>query len=222
MNGLTILSGINYSGKGHVATIVHDQWPDIFDGAQVEIFTLSSLMRQVGGLSNYDELSAMPVDARNALRFDCFAYLRFRAAHVPVLLDTHFVFEDGEHVDFSPLGDITKQILVVTAEPDVIAQRSLRDESNAIHPGRRSIAEKGLLFIRRYTESDMQAARRFKNFLQEHEGRTIPFCLIENNGSEANPLQEQIQRALQQYKDYREGHVRDDNEIYSPSRTEKW
>lgn len=182
MNGLTIITGINYSGKGCVIEALKEVWSRRLS-IDASFITASHHIRQLGRLVGYGNLASLPVEERNLLRLASFQQIAQEARRNPVFLDAHFVFEDGEHVDFQPLADVTRQIVVVRCVPEIVYTRALSDTASD-HPGRVLLRNADIAFIRRYQDADTEAAQRFAFFVSQTQKRTVGFYPIDNSFNE--------------------------------------
>lgn len=195
MGGITLITGVNYSGKGLVMQSLQSMWTQRVN-AYASFITASAHMRALGKLAGYADLAAMPRDQRNLLRLASFQVIAEMSQRNPVFLDTHFVFEDGERVDFTPLIDTTRQILVVHCDPEVIYFRAVDDRSGGDHPGRLLLKRNGIAFITRYQEDDRQAAEQFAGLVSERTGYSMGFHIVENSAQGDAALRSQLESLL--------------------------
>ena len=195
MYGVTLVTGVNYSGKGLVMQSLQSMWTQRLN-ANASFITLSAHMRELGKLAGYTDLATMPQDERNLLRLASFQVISGLAQRNPIFLDTHFVFEDGERVDFTPLVDATRQVIVVHCDPEVIHARAVGDRSGVDHPGREVMRRNGIAFIAQYQEDDRRAAKQFVELVAERTGRCIDFHTLENSTQGDGELRSQLERLL--------------------------
>lgn len=192
MGGITLISGVNYSGKGLVMQTLQSVWTQRLN-ADASFITVSTHMRALGKLDSYTDLAAMRQDERNLLRQKSFRVISEISQRNPVFLDTHFVFEDGERVDFMPLADATRQILIVHCDPEDIYARAVSDRSVGDHPGRLLLRSKGIAFITQYQEDDRRVAEQFAELVEDKTGRSVGFHTLENSSQGDGTLRNQLE-----------------------------
>lgn len=190
MKGLTLISAVNYSGKGEVVKSLRELWDENNLG-EVEFQNATELMMQMIGAKSHRDLAAVEVVQRNELRRRMCENLAQSAALHPVFLDTHFVFEDEERAQFDGLMPVTRQIILVQSSPEMILKRAREDEKRSDHPGRSALVSKE--FIISYMRDDERAARSYAKITARIRGVSeIPLIRINNNTDDKNHLREHI------------------------------
>lgn len=157
MHGLGLIAGINCVGKGTVAKIL--QHYSDYLGCNLEIASLSSTMRQLrstndNGLTNMDETS------RANLRMRAMETILDYSKTKPVLLDMHFLYEDGEQPDYRWLRERVSQVIMVKSPPERIYGNLSRGDVSH-HPNRQSLRHRGISSIREFQDQELMLSRRF-------------------------------------------------------------
>lgn len=175
-SGLALITGVNYAGKGQVISLLkrtYDKETHFFSGSQ--------LMREAAGNMDYFALKNMPVEDRDILRMKVFNFVNEVSSCQPCFLDSHFLFEDGEIVDYSPLLPNMRTVISVTADPHVIWERRESDVNRSNHPGRSRLETQD--FIKEYQMYERVLARRLVNQCVDQHGRRLLLIEINNSGN---------------------------------------
>ncbi len=171
MSGIALVSGINSVGKGEVCRILARLIPNS------RHLSLSGLMKDLGALDGHHSLGSMGIEERNILRRNALDLVRTASENHSVLLDSHFVFEDGERSDFSRIRSATAQIVLVGSSPQTIRSRLSYDPEINQRPARIALLGFTDQEITDYICADEREAKIFASL----QNPTIPLVRIDND-----------------------------------------
>jgi adenylate kinase len=187
MKGIAIFSGVNYSGKGITLELISELVKENkIEG--IKIASVSALTMKYMGLTSHQELGAAEPIQRAQVRQKVLTDIATYARDNAIFLDGHFIFEDGELTDFTPLCESTKAVVLIKPDPEIIVERAIQDTT--LHPGR--IAVRNIELVRNYINSDTAAALDFIDSTQNTRGYKPNLVVVRNNTSNFMTLREEV------------------------------
>jgi adenylate kinase len=188
MNGLILISGVNYSGKSTIAQIIREKFLEL-NILEAKFLTASVEMMEYSRINSHTDLMKMNPVSREKVRQEVFSRIVEDSKRSPIFLDCHFAFENGEKPDFSNFCNDVKAIVIVKPDPETIIYRAKTDGSIQ-HPGRQLMTD--LDFIKRYIGCDEEAVKDFIERTHNTVGFRPGLLVIQNNFTDLRSLREEV------------------------------